>query len=108
MDIKFTNKAKEIIKGKLKENTASGFLKLIYDTVGCGCVNDGVIHLAYVSEIEPDDIRVDTNEWPVYIQAQFEIYYNEEMTIDYLDKYQCFQLKSPNQIMNPRMKWVKS
>ncbi|MFC7391421.1 iron-sulfur cluster biosynthesis family protein [Scopulibacillus cellulosilyticus] len=107
MNIKFTNKAKEKIREKLGENDDEQ-LKLVYDTIGCGCVNDGVIYLAAVHHAEPDDIEIKTNDKTVYIEAQFQIYYEEDMTIDYSETYQCFQLKSPNQIINPRMKFVKS
>lgn len=82
-------------------------LKFVYDIVGCGCVNDGVIYLALVENIDPNrDIKVKSNTIPIFIEKRYEVYYEEKLILDYNQAYQCFQLKSPNQYLNPRMKFV--
>lgn len=97
--------AQKIINSSLVNHT-NYKLKLFYDTVGCGCVNDGVVYLGLVDQVDPNrDILIKSDTYPVYIEKQYEIYYEEELILDFDHQYQCFQLKSPNQYINPRMRF---
>jgi len=81
----------------------SGYLKLKYDIDGCGCGVNGVAALWFVKELEEDDQVVKTNANNIYIEKSQEVFYAEKMTIDFSEKANCFQLKSPNEYLNPRM-----
>ena len=81
----------------------SGFLKLIYDIDGCGCGVNGVAALLFANELEDDDEEIKTNEGSIYIEKSKEVFFDENMTIDFSEKANCFQLKSPNEYLNPRM-----
>ncbi|MBS2770146.1 iron-sulfur cluster biosynthesis family protein [Anoxybacillus rupiensis] len=78
-------------------------LKLKYDTDGCGCAVNGVPTLWLVDRADKDDIVVETNFVPVLLEKSRLVFYDETMTIDVVKGSGCFQLKSPNQILNPRM-----
>lgn len=101
MEIMFT----EIAKERIAEKTADkqGYLKLKYDTEGCGCVVNGVPTLWFVHSLEEEDIEIHTNSMSIYIEKSKMIFFDDEMKIDFKPQFNCFQLKSPNQILNPRM-----
>ena len=104
MKIKITQAAAK----KIQEKTAgqTGFLKLKYDTEGCGCAVNGVIALWFVPEVDKDNIMVETNEQPIYMEKAKLVFFDEQMTIDFSEQANCFQLKSPQQILNGRMNFV--
>lgn len=90
-----------------KMESSNHYLKFMYDIVGCGCVNDGVINLALVKEVDENrDLKITSNHFTFYIEKQYEVYYENELILTYNSSYQCFQLKSPNQYINPRMKLI--
>ncbi|UII54734.1 iron-sulfur cluster biosynthesis family protein [Cytobacillus spongiae] len=104
MEIRITEAAYE----KLQEKIAAekGYLKLKYDTEGCGCVVSGVTALWFVNELEEDDMEVKTDQMSIYIEKSKQVFLDESMTIDFRPQSNCFQLKSPNQYLNPRMSFV--
>jgi uncharacterized protein YqkB len=105
VNITFTDKA---IKQLTPILTQTGrMLKLKYDTDGCGCLVDGVIALWLVDEADDDDIAVETNFVPVLVEKSRLIFYDDVMTIDVVEGKNCFQLKSPGQILNPRMSLIE-
>jgi uncharacterized protein YqkB len=105
VNITFTDKA---IKQLTPILTQTGrMLKLKYDTDGCGCLVDGVIALWLVNEADEDDIAVETNFVPVLVEKSRLVFYDDTMTIDIAEGMSCFQLKSPGQILNPRMPLVE-
>ncbi|MBU8879211.1 iron-sulfur cluster biosynthesis family protein [Bacillus sp. FJAT-29790] len=91
------NKIKERVAGK------NGYIKLKYDTEGCGCVVSGVTALWLVNEIDEDDREIKTNAGSIFVEKSKEVFLDENMKIDFSEKANCFQLKSPNQYLNPRM-----
>ena len=95
----------ELAEEKLTKLTIgkSGHLKLKYDIDGCGCGVNGVSALWFVNELEDDDKEVSTNTGRIYIEKSKEVFFDEKMTIDFSEKANCFQLKSPNEYLNPRM-----
>ncbi|MDX8364362.1 iron-sulfur cluster biosynthesis family protein [Cytobacillus sp. IB215665] len=100
MKITFTKKAIDHIETNMEQ---SKLLKLAYDTEGCGCVVSGVSALWIVDKENDDEIKVDTNFIPLLIDQSKTVFFDEEMTIDFTENANCFMLKSPSQILNPRM-----
>ncbi|WP_044747930.1 iron-sulfur cluster biosynthesis family protein [Bacillus alveayuensis] len=105
MKITFTDKAIEKLKPILSQGNKQ--LKLKYDTDGCGCAVNGVTTLWLVKQADKDDIVVETNFVPILLEKSRLIFYDETMTIDTVEPLGCFQLKSPNEIINPRMSLVE-
>ncbi|GGJ79885.1 uncharacterized protein YqkB [Anoxybacillus voinovskiensis] len=103
MNITFTERAMQL----LSPNIANKQLKLKYDTDGCGCLVDGVTALWLVDQAEEDDVVVETNYVPVLLEKSRLVFYDDNMVIDAVEGAGCFLLKSPNQILNPRMSLMK-
>ena len=74
-----------------------------YDAEECGCVMCGVTNLWLVNELEEDDYEIQTNHGGIYVEKSKEVFLDDVMTIDFNRASHCFQLKSPNQYLNPRM-----
>jgi uncharacterized protein YqkB len=92
-----TNKLQEKISNK------SGYLKLKYDIEDCGCAVNGVAALWLERERQESEGEIVTGSIPIYLEHSKEVYFAEKMTIDYSETSGCFQLKSPNEYLNPRM-----
>jgi uncharacterized protein YqkB len=101
-------KINEIAVEKINERIQNrdGYLKLKYDTDGCGCAVNGVVVLWFVPELEADDIAIETNDRTVYVEKSKLIFYDEQMSIDFSKATNCFQLKSPGQFLNGHMSLV--
>ena len=104
MKIEWTGTAEQKIEEKL--NGLNGHIKLKYDTEGTGCVMNGVTALWLVDEPDSDDERIGTNGRPVYVEKSKMIFMDEQMKIDFVPEVNSFQLKSPNQMLNPRMSFM--
>ncbi|MEA1852979.1 iron-sulfur cluster biosynthesis family protein [Cytobacillus sp. OWB-43] len=104
--MKITITPRAIMKLTEKIKNKDGYLKLKYDTEGCGCVVSGVTALWLVKELEPDDSEVQTDFMSIYIEPSKEVFLSEEVTIDYSDKARCFQLKNNYEYLNPRMAFM--
>lgn len=102
MQLTFTNEAIEQLALKLKENKER-ILKLKYDTEGCGCVMSGVTALWLVEQLDEDDIKLETNHVPVYVEKTKMVFLDEQLTVSFSKTANSFMLKSPSQILNPRM-----
>jgi uncharacterized protein YqkB len=104
MEIMITAVAAE----KISERTVGreGYLKLKWDTEGCGCAVSGVIALWFVPELDTDDIIFETNDRTVYMEKSKTVFFDEKMTIDFSKASNSFQLKSPQQILNGYMNFV--
>ncbi|WP_309476849.1 iron-sulfur cluster biosynthesis family protein [Bacillus sp. ISL-34] len=103
MYIEWTETAAEKMAGKVQGQ--EGYLQLKYDTDGCGCVVSGVTALWWVNEPEEGTEKVETNGIPLYVEKSKMIFLDEVMKIDFVPEANSFQLKSPNQILNPRMSY---
>ncbi|KSU85662.1 iron-sulfur cluster biosynthesis family protein [Fictibacillus enclensis] len=101
MILEWTEKAIEKIEHKVQ----GGQLFLKYDTDGCGCVVSGVSALWLVDEQPDGTVRMDTNFLPVYMEKSKLVFFDEKMTIDYKEEQNTFQLKSPNQMLNPNLRF---
>lgn len=105
MNISFTDQA---VKKLMKElaTAENRYVKLKYETDGCGCVMTGVPVLWLVKEIEEGDMKIATNFVPVYVEKAKLIFLDDELKIDYHEQKQIFTLTSPSQIYNPRMSCI--
>lgn len=94
----------ETAQKKLTERTAGkqGVFKIEYDTENCCSVN-GTAMLWFIDEASDLDQKIQTNGLPIYMEKSKTIFFDENMTIDYVESRGCFQLKSPNQYFNPSM-----
>ncbi|WHY84530.1 iron-sulfur cluster biosynthesis family protein [Neobacillus novalis] len=93
---------------KITERTEGreGYLKLKYDTDGCGCAVNGVVALWFVQEVDDDEIAIETNDKTVYLEKSKMVFFDEQMKIDFSQTTNCFQLKSPQQILNGHMSLI--
>jgi uncharacterized protein YqkB len=93
---------------KINERTEGreGYLKLKYDTDGCGCAVNGVVALWFVPEVENDEIAIETNDKTIYLEKSKMVFFDEQMKIDFSESTNCFQLKSPQQILNGHMSLI--
>jgi len=99
MEITITERAAEAIREKM--GNESRYVKLHYDTEGCCAVN-GIPVLWIVSEKEPDEILIETNEFPIVIEKMKMVFFDEKLTIDTAGPG-IYRLSSPNEILNARM-----
>ena len=83
-----------------------GYLKLKYDTDGCGCAVNGVVALWVVPKLDDTDIAIETNDRTVYLEKSKIIFFDEQMKIDFSEVTNCFQLKSPQQMLNGHMSLI--
>lgn len=100
----------DIARGKMEEqglDPKRNILLLQYETDGCGCLVNGVIKLVEVKKdnLTDQEVLLDTEPAPlkVAIQKSVEWVYDDALKIDFSDTANMFQLKSPNQMLNPRM-----
>lgn len=98
----------EMAEQKLAERTArkTGFLKLVYDIDGCGCAVNGVPALWLVKELNGTEAEVEANQRSIYMEEDQQVFFAESMTLDFSEKANCFQLKSPGEYLNPRLSLV--
>jgi uncharacterized protein YqkB len=98
----------EIAAEKINEKTAGhdGYLKLKYDIDGCGCAVNGVPALWFVPELDADDIAIETKDKTIYVEKSKTVFFDEQMKIDFSQTTNCFQLKSPGQILNGYMSLI--
>lgn len=101
MKIEVTETAAERLSKRIAGK--EGHLKLKYDIDGCGCVVSGVTALWLVRGLDEDDREIKTNAGSIYVEKSKEVFLDEDLKIDFSEKANCFQLKSPNQYLNPRM-----
>lgn len=104
MEVELTARAvKELTErsSSIKDNIL--FIK--YDIDGCGCVVSGVSKLVEKQELTERDClaKAIPESFQVAYQKQYEWAYDESLTVDYNNGSKTFMLKSPNQILNPRM-----
>lgn len=77
--------------------------QLRYDAEGCGCAVSGVPTIWLADELTGQCEAIETNGLPLYIQTSQKVFFDEEMTIDYNEKAKTLVLKSPAEMLSPRM-----
>lgn len=101
MFIRFTNTAAERIREKIGDRSA--FLKLAYDTEGCGCAVNGVAQLWIVEEPPPHDARASGDPFSVIYDPNHEVFFEDQMVVDYIERTRTYKLSSSSQIYNAFM-----
>ncbi|CAM4157870.1 hypothetical protein BAMA_12875 [Bacillus manliponensis] len=101
MYVTFTDAAYEKIMNTIPEETR--YIKLFYDTDGCGCVVSGVINLVALCEKEERDVDIESNKFHVIADRTKLVFMDDQLTVDWHESGK-FQLKSPSQFYNPNMK----
>ncbi|WP_456274144.1 iron-sulfur cluster biosynthesis family protein [Bacillus sp. AK031] len=104
MEITITTNALEVLKERIGDT--EGFLKIKYDTEGCGCAVSGIPVLEYVEKKGDEDIEITTDSMPVLVEKSKQVFYDNIMKIDFSSSSNTFQLKSPSQILNGRMNFI--
>lgn len=104
MEIMITDPAAAKISEKTKD--CNGYLKLKYDTEGCGCAVDGVAVLWFVPELEDDDIAVETNAQTIYVEKGKTVFFDDKMKLDFSKTSNWFQLSSSQQTLNGHMSLI--
>ncbi|QKS70906.1 iron-sulfur cluster biosynthesis family protein [Paenalkalicoccus suaedae] len=106
MNITLTQDAIDQMKERVSF-TAEEALFLSHETKGTGCVVNGVSDLIVMKKNELPDvaafIKTVPEDYTVAIDKRVDWVYDENLIIDYKADKQMFQLKSPNQMLNPRM-----
>ncbi|WP_223702324.1 iron-sulfur cluster biosynthesis family protein [Sutcliffiella deserti] len=102
MKVTFTERAAQRVQAKL-QNQEGKWLKLKYDTEGCGCVVSGVSALWITPDKEQDDVTLETNVGPLLMEKSKLLFFDEDMTVDFVESANTYMLKCPSQILNPRM-----
>jgi uncharacterized protein YqkB len=64
------------------------------------------VALWFIPELDNDDIAIETNDRTVYAEKSKMVFFDEQMKIDFSKACNCFQLKSPQQILNGRMSLI--
>ncbi|AJS61445.1 hypothetical protein UB51_07870 [Paenibacillus sp. IHBB 10380] len=100
MNIQLTPLAKERLNTSL--GVRPGYVKLFYDTEGCGC--DGITVLLIINEPDSGDIKVEAGLIPLLINPQQEIYYEEFMRLDADPNYPSFKLSSNSMVYSTNVK----
>lgn len=103
MHITFTDSAKQQLSYLYDGNV---LLSLVYDTEGCGCAVNGVPTLWLVSEAESTDSEAEAEPFKVIYSPKHEIFFEENLKIDYDISKKSYILKSNNQIYNASMNLI--
>ncbi|RJS59613.1 iron-sulfur cluster biosynthesis family protein [Bacillus sp. PK3_68] len=102
MEIHITEQA----AGKLSDKLGGGkYLKLYYDTEGCGCGVNGIPTLWITTEVSAGDVEIQTNAMSVYVEKSQMLFYADRLTIG-LSGANHYRLSSPGEILNGRMNIV--
>ncbi|OPH47181.1 hypothetical protein BC351_11800 [Paenibacillus ferrarius] len=104
MNITFTETAIDRITPLLAGDDA--VLNLVFDTEDCGCSVNGVPTLWIVSKANEEKLVAETNRFTLTYKAKDEIFFEENMTIDFHEKNKSYILKSNNQIYNASMSLI--
>ncbi|MGF7030560.1 uncharacterized protein YqkB [Paenibacillus mucilaginosus] len=103
MSIQFTEAAQSAIA---KVRGSQGYIKLAYDSEGCGCSVSGVPTLWIVDEAGLFDLVKQGEPFDVLMEQKHEVFFEDAMKVDYQEIGHIFSLKSSGQIYNARMQLV--
>ncbi len=104
MKVTITKSAAEKLNKKIGDQ--KGYLKIQYVTDGLAC-GAGVPTLLFISsKDEIEDVLFETSYRPVILEKSQLLNFDDDLTIDYSDLVNSFQLKSPQQFINGRMSLI--
>ncbi|WP_338442790.1 iron-sulfur cluster biosynthesis family protein [Bacillus spizizenii] len=102
MNIHVTDAAKQALQQAFDANPGKK-AQLRYDAEGCGCAVSGVPTIWLAEELTGQCERLETNGILLYIQSSQKVFFDDQMTIDYNEKAKTLALKSPAEMLSPRM-----
>lgn len=102
MQLHITEQAKQAIQ-RAKTAYPDKKIQLRYDIDGCGCAVNGIPVIWLTDELTGECELLETNGVPVYIQSSQKVFFDDAMTVDYHEKAGTLLLKSPAQVLSPRM-----
>jgi len=105
MHIAFTAAAADAI-GQAMSRAKKGRLKLVYDTEGCGCAVSGVPALWIVDEPVGRESVYSGEPFEVWVETKDEVFFEDRMTIDYMENGLRYVLKSSSQIYSAYMNLI--
>ena len=104
MYIHITELAKTYIEKQQTGARGKGCCCLHMISEGCGCAVSGVPMLWLTSERTGEWEQLNNSQHlKLYIHIAQKVFFDEEMTIDFNEKANTLMLKSPQQILSPRM-----
>ena len=83
------------------ETAGDAHLKLVYDAEGCGCAVSGIASLWIVPGPQEGDAQAESNWGRLWYEPRQEVFFDEELILDYRAEKRAFVLKSKGQIYNP-------
>ncbi|WP_028783116.1 iron-sulfur cluster biosynthesis family protein [Thalassobacillus devorans] len=97
MELKVTSEAKTKLQSLNPENKR--YLRLFYDTEGCGCGVNGVPTLRWTEKRTDWDQEVESDEFEVIVHKQQAVFFNKQLRLAVSNG--SLRLSSPNEILNP-------
>jgi uncharacterized protein YqkB len=101
VEIKISEAALDAFRQQLPD--ANAYIKLVYDSEGCGCAVSGIAQLWLVDTIKETDLQARCEGCPIFYEKRHEIFFDEHMRIDYNKKNGVFTLISNYQIYHNAM-----
>ncbi|MDP5273962.1 iron-sulfur cluster biosynthesis family protein [Chengkuizengella axinellae] len=102
MHINVTDNAKDEIVKKI--NTEHQYIKIAHDAEGCGCIMSGVAQLWIVDEKQEFDMETMADSIPFLYDSRHEVFFEDELKLDYNASKKSFSLSSKQQIYNSTLK----
>ncbi|PYZ98640.1 heme biosynthesis protein HemY [Alteribacter lacisalsi] len=105
MKVHVTEDAKKVLLDRIAV-AEEAIIEIEHDTDGCGCVVSGVARLVQLEE-KPgkyETLTTDLESVTFVIDPQVSVFFDKEVIVDF--RGGKLQLKSPNQMLNPRLKFV--
>ncbi|MFD1018575.1 iron-sulfur cluster biosynthesis family protein [Thalassobacillus hwangdonensis] len=97
MKLTITEEAKAVLE-QLKGGQ-HGYLKLFYDTDGCGCGVNGVPTVRWAADRTEWDDEVENADYQVLVHRQQAVFFDDQLKLDLVRG--AFRLSSPQGILNP-------
>lgn len=106
MQIEITEAAaQQIAKRTGLDNCA---LQLVFDAEGCGCAVSGVPQLWIISPASSHHLlQAASVPVPILYEKRHEVFFEDELKLDYRPDHLVFQLKSRQQIYNAGMSLIE-
>ncbi|WP_171051716.1 iron-sulfur cluster biosynthesis family protein [Alteribacter natronophilus] len=105
MNLQVKKEARQVILDSLAV-TGEAIVEIEHDTDGCGCVVSGVARLVQLVE-KPEKYETLTSDLEgvtFVMDPQVSVFFDTDIIIDHQNGR--LQLKSPNEMLNPRLKLV--
>ncbi|MFG6118538.1 iron-sulfur cluster biosynthesis family protein [Thalassobacillus sp. B23F22_16] len=97
MELRITNEAKEQLRALNPDNRR--YLRLYYDTEGCGCGVNGVPTLRWTDTRTDWDQGVDNEDFEVILHKQQAVFFEKRLRLEIVNGK--LRLSSPNGVLNP-------